>query len=82
MNNNYSHIITGEVNNDKKGGFVNSYPKVQSMENQEKSVFKNLFNCKYFYVLTILRKLNFDCQIPCYTDNSTEAFIKIKLKFK
>ena len=41
-----------------------------------------VFNCKYLYVLTIIRELNLDCQTPCHADNSTEAFIKTKLKFK
>ena len=59
MNNHYSHIITGDVNNAKKGGFVNSYPKVQSMENQEESIFKNLEKKYKLVLINSLRK----CQI-------------------
>ena len=56
VNNNYGHIITGNYMLLMMRGFVNSYPKTQSIENQSKFVLRKLVKKYELVLINLLNK--------------------------
>ena len=59
ISNHYVHIITGNLDINNNNRFCNSYPKAESIKNQNKFVLRKLMK-KYKLVLIFIERISND----------------------